>query len=191
MAKNRTKRKPTKRQLSATEIEAEGKLALEARQHAAYAIERFAMKDAQGDAQNALDSHRMRRVACAKALEGLAVIHHRAKQPFLDPIHLQAASVYQGDLDACHGGGSHEIVERVQSSGSPDLAQCYQLDCLNRVARIGHRMDPAQNKAVRIVLENRDMSLTRLWPERTAQRYAKERIKDGLVWLAREYGLMS
>ena len=162
--KRKPKQRPTKRQLSATEIEAEKSLPPEAREHAAYAIERFAMRDADGSTSNALDGHRMRRVACAKALEGLVVKQPRSEGPFLTPVQAQAASVYQGDLDACHGGQSHEINERVQMSGSPDLAQCYQLDCLNRVARIGHRMHPDQNKAVRTVIENRDMSLSALWP---------------------------
>lgn len=191
----KTKRKPkqrlTKRQPPATEIQAENSLPAEARQHASYAVERFAMRDAEGSASNALDGHRMRRVACAKALEGLVVKQPRSEEPFLTPVQAQAASVYQGDLDACHGGQSHEINERVQMSGSPDLAQCYQLDCLNRVARIGHRMHPDQNKAVRTVIENREMSLSALWPERTAQRRAKELIRDGLDWLAQEYGLIA
>ncbi|GLQ20378.1 hypothetical protein GCM10007854_13330 [Algimonas porphyrae] len=186
MAKRKRRQRLTKPVLSPIMIAAEASLTAEAREHFKFRSERFAERDLE---QGTMDGARMRRVACARALEGLVVKQHKASAPFLDPVHAQAASIYQGDLDACHGGQSHEIVERVHMSGSPDMAQCYQIDCLNRVARIGNRMCPDQNRSVRLVLEHRNQSLSRLWPNRAQRNAARYRIRDGLDWLAQEYGL--
>ena len=184
----KTKNRIKKPQPSPLKIAAEGSLNTEARQHAEYRVVPFQER---GLDRGVLDGMRMEKIACVRALEGLARRHPKARRAYLDPVHLMAANAYHADLVAFQGQKSHALREAIDVSTDVEASILYRVEARQKLIRIQNRM-PAELKNVldQILIRTPDATLVSIWSNRSERDKAKVQIRAGLEYLAVEYGLV-
>lgn len=180
---------PKVKRLTATEREAESSLSPHARQHAEYVRTVHGVHDAEG---GVMDGHHMRKIAPVRPLEGWARKNPKAKEPYLDAIHILAANKYHDLIEAAHGRMNHEIKEQVDSSPNPEGRTLGFIEANDILTRIHVRM-PMDFKSMAdlIFVKFPDKSAAQIWPNRTLRNISREIAKDMLIWLAAEFGLTS
>lgn len=185
MGKTTEQKKP----LTATEIAAEATVNAFARQHGEYARVAFTERDKEG---GMIEGTRMRRIAPVRALEGLAVKHPKSDKPFLTEVHMMAAKKYDAMILAAQGHCDHEIKEWVDRSPSPGSRTLYHIMANDQLARLHLRMPVDHRMALACVfISSRDKTLAQVWPLRSIRDIQRKTIKDGLDWLAAEFGFRS
>ena len=183
--------KSNKHNQSATRIAAAQSLNEHARKKASYEIHEHGDRDSDG---NVIDGHHLRRTACAKGLERFAKPHSTRSQPFLQTYHLVAASMYQTDVEAAQGSFSHEIKPFVDKSGEVQSVSQKRIDAAKKIGQINIRMNPTQRVVVdTLVVYNPDKSFSEAFmkPGQKKRDKIKGHLRDGLHWLAIEYGIIS
>lgn len=188
----RRKRKPSAKPApsrSPLEQVARDSITPEAAQRQNYKLVRFAEKDFEGGVS--LDGMRLERLACVKALEGLARKHPKRKTLFLSPYHLLAASQYHGDIQSVQGQRSSTYRERIDVSSRSEGGLTRRLDVSRRLLRAAEVLEPEELACINQVIRDRpDESMAEIWPSRTERNTARELIKSGLHELAVFYGLV-
>ncbi len=175
--------------MSPLETAARESVTAEAKKQNAFKLARFAERDFDGGVS--LNSMRLERLACCKALEGLAKKHPKRKTPFLESYHLMAANAYHADCLAIEGHRDTTIRERVDISSKAEGGLAHRMDAMQKLARIKREMDANQKAAIdRVVVTSPDQSMAQIWPERAARNRARVLIKQGLHQLAILYGLV-
>ena len=160
----------------------------EARERNHYKYVSFAEKDFEGGVS--LNGVRLERLACVRALEGLARKHPKRKSLFLQPYHLMAANQYHGDILAAQGHRSHAFRERIDVSSRSEGGLSSRLDVSRRLLRAAEILEPEELACLnRIMRDNPDNTMAEIWPNRTQRNTARELIKSGLHELAVLYGL--
>lgn len=174
------------KQSDALEAHAQATVSKYARQHAAYAYEKFADRP---DGEKAHDNGRMKVLSPIRCLDGLCVKNPKAKKPYLDVAQMMAAWDYHGLLDAAKGGISHELREQVDSSPDHGKRAENLIASQQSLALLKARM-PAHISVMAnlIFIKSPDKSLTEIWPNRTLRGMNKEIIADLLNFLAYEFG---
>ncbi len=168
---------------------AKDSLTPEARERHAYRLTRFAEKDFEGGVS--LNGMRLERLACVKALEGLARKHPKRKTVLLQAYHLMAASQYHGDLLAAQGQSSSTFRERIDVSSRSEGGLTTRLDVSRRLLRAAERLEPEELACLNRVISDRpENTMAEIWPNRTERNTARELIKSGLHELAVFYGLV-
>ena len=161
----------------------------EAASRQAYRLTRFAEKDFEGGVS--LNGMRLERLACVKALEGLARKHPKRKTLFLQAYHLMAASEYHGDILAAQGHRSNAFRERIDISARSEGGLGRRLDVSRRLLRAAEVLEPEELACLnKIIRDCPEESMADLWPNRTARNTARELIKSGLHELAVFYGIV-
>ncbi len=161
----------------------------QARDRHSYQMVRFAEKDFEGGVS--LNGMRLERLACVKALEGLARKHPKRKTLFLQAYHLMAASRYHGDVQAAQGHRSSTFRERIDVSASREGGLTRRLDVSRRLLRTAEALEPEELAVLNRVIRDRpDESMADIWPNRTERNTARELIKSGLHELAVFYGIV-
>ena len=186
MAKRKTKnlRGPK----SPLELAANDSVTPEAKVQHDYRLTRYAERDFEGGVS--LDGIRLERIACVKALEGLARAHPKRKTPFLEQYHLMAANAYHADLLATEGSRSHAFRERIDASSSSEGGLAHRMDVMQKLGHVEAELG-AKKKAIldRILVQLPDNTMTQIWPDRTHRNKARDLIKSALHDLAILYGL--
>jgi len=187
MAKKKRKSIPAAR--SPLEQVARDSLTGESKRQQAYRLVRFAEKDFEGGIS--LNGMRMERLACVKALEGLARKHPKRKSIFLEHYHLMAASQYHSDLLAAQGQSSTTFRERIDVNADRDGGLHRRLDISRRILHAAEKLEPEELTVLhRIIRDRPDNTMAEIWPNRTERNTARELIKSGLHELAVFYGLI-
>jgi len=189
MAKRTRKAKPTKPVLSATQLRAEESVGEDVRKHAEYKLEAHGVHDTEG---GVMDGHHLRRLACARGLEAFVKANAKRKTVLITEPMLRAASSYQADVEASHGSSSHEIKVFVdRSSGGVELVSQQRIDAAKRISQINSRMSPTLRVIVdAVVINNPDKMFTEVFAPLTRRKLdsVRDKLLDGLAWLAVEYG---
>ncbi len=186
MAKRKTKnlRGPK----SPLEVAANDSVTSETKSQHDYRMTRYAERDFEGGVS--LDGIRLERLACVKALEGLARTHPKRKTPFLEQYHLMAANAYHADLLATEGSRSHAFRERIDSLSHAEGALAYQMDVIQKLGRVERELGADQKSTLdRILIQMPESTMTQIWPDRTHRNKARDLIKAALHNLAILYGL--
>jgi len=161
----------------------------EAANRQTYRLTRFAEKDFEGGVS--LNGMRLERLACVKALEGLARKHPKRKTLFLQAYHLMAASQFHGDVLAAQGHRSNAFRERIDISTRSEGGLGRRLDVSRRLLRAAEVLEPEELACLNRVIRDRpDKSMADIWPNRTERNTARELIKSGLHELAVFYGIV-
>lgn len=138
-----------------------------------------------------LNGMRLERLACVKALEGLARKHPKRKTVFLENYHLMAASAYQGDLLAMEGHRNSAYRERIDVSSSGDGGLVRRLDAAERLTYIKSKLPKEELTALDVIITKMpENSMAEIWPGRTDRNKARDYLKGGLHKLAVIYGLI-
>lgn len=187
MAKRKSKQVPQIR--SPLEVAARQSVTDQAQDQYAYSLRHFAERDFEGGV--GLNGMRLERLACVKALEGLARSHPKRKFGFLEAYHLMAANAYHADLLALQGHRSSAYKERIDVSSKSEAGLAHRMDVSQKLSRIDQLLSP-EDKAVlnRIIIDLPDFTVAQIWPNRTARNKARDHIKSGLHQLAIIYGLI-
>ena len=186
MAKRKNKNLPKHK--SPLELAANDSVSHQARLRHEYRMAKFAERDRQGGV--GLNGMRLERLACVKALEGLARSHPKRKSPFLEPYHLMAANAYHADLLAIEGRSSHAFKERIDTMHKTESGLTHRLDVLQKIGKVDRELgEDAHLILKRILVDRPDDTLAQIWPNRTDQNKARDLIKSGLCQLAVIYGL--
>jgi len=158
-------------------------------QQQAYKLVRFAEKDFEGGVS--LNGMRLERLACVRALEGLARKHPKRKSLFLQSYHLMAASQYHGDLLQAEGYRNKSYRERIDVSSRSESGIARRLDISRRLLRAAEKLEPEELACINtIIRDHPDSTMAEIWPNRTQRNTARELIKSGLHELAVFYGLV-
>ncbi len=188
----RRKRRPTSkpvRSRSPLEQIAKDSITPETGAQQGYKLVRFAEKDFDGGVS--LNGMRLERLACVKALEGLARKHPKRKSRFLEAYHLMAGSHYHADLLAAQGHRNATYRERIDISSQGEGHITRRLDISRRLLRAAEKLEPEElaclNRAIR---DRPDATMAEIWPNRTERNTARELIKSGLHELAVFYGIV-
>lgn len=189
MAKRKRKgAKPVPKSRSPLEQLARDSITPETDKRNGYKLVHFAEKDFDGGVS--LNGMRLERLACVKALEGLARKHPKRKTLFLQAYHLMAASQYHGDLQAVQGQRSNTYRERIDVSSRSEGGLTRRLDVSRRLLRAAEVLEPEELACINTVVRDRpDESMADIWPNRTQRNTSRELIKSGLHELAVFYGL--
>lgn len=181
--------KATQEQLTASEVAAEETVSAFIRQHGSFARIAFSERDADG---GLMEGSRMRRLAPARALEGLAAKHPKTEKPFLSEHHIMAANRYHDMLEAAHGRMNHELGETVDSSPNPGGRTLAHLAANDAIARLHGRMGNDHRSVLDVIFEKRNEStMAEIWPIRSIRNGKREVIRDALAWLSVEFGYRS
>ncbi|NNE58054.1 MAG: hypothetical protein HKN36_08110 [Hellea sp.] len=174
---------------SPLEVAARDSIPDASRQNQSYKLVRFAEKDFEGGIS--LNNMRLERLACVKALEGLARKHPKRKIPVLQAYQLMAANAYHADLEALQGHQSSTFRERVDSLTRKEGGLIHRLDKFNKINYIKHQLNDEQAAVLAIILQKMpDKSLAEIWPNRTQRNRARNLIQSALHELALIYGLV-
>ena len=185
----RKKRKGAPPSKSPLEVLARQSITPETGARQAYILTRFAEKDFEGGVS--LNGMRLERLACVKALEGLARKHPKRKTLFLQAYHLLAASQYHSDIFASRGHRSHVFRERIDVSSRSEAGLSRRLDVSRRLLRAAEVLEPEELACInRIIRDMPDSSMADIWSNRTERNTARELIKSGLHELAVFYGIV-
>ena len=191
MAKRRKKTAARKLAASRSPLEqiARDSVTAETRAQQVYRLVKFAEKDFEGGVS--LNGMRLERLACVKALEGLARKHPKRKSIFLESFHLLAASQYHGDLLSAQGHRDNSYRERIDVSSRSEGGLSARLDVSRRLLRAAEVLEPEELSCINRILRDRpDNSMAELWRNRTERNSARELIKSGLHELAVFYGIV-
>lgn len=191
MPRRRKKRAAQKLPKSRSPLEqiARDSITAETRARQSYRLVRFAEKDFEGGVS--LNGMRLERLACVKALEGLARKHPKRKSVFLEAYHLMAASQYHGDILAAQGNRDNSYRERIDVSSRSEGGLTRRLDVSRRLLRAAEVLEPEELAFLnRVIRDKPDSTMAELWPNRTERNTARELIKSGLHELAVFYGLV-
>ena len=185
MAKHKRKRPVS---VSPLVRDAEASVTKETRARQSYRLTRYGQKDFDGGVS--LMGIRLERLACVKALEGLARKHPKRKAPFLQAYHLMAANAYHADLLAAEGHRNTAFRERVDTPAASDAGLTYRLDVSQKLTQISRRLQAEHADVLRrVISQYPDNSMTEIWPDRSARNKARENLKEALHQLALIYGL--
>lgn len=190
MAKRRKKRAAQKVPKSKSPLEqiARDSVTSETRHRNAYKMVRFAEKDFEGGVS--LNGMRLERLACVKALEGLARKHPKRKTLFLQAYHLMAATQYHGDILAAQGHRDGTYRERIDVSSRSEGGLSQRLDVSRRLLRAAEALEPEELACLNAIIRDKpEATMVDLWPNRTQRNTARELIKSGLHELAVFYGI--
>lgn len=161
----------------------------EARAQQAYRLTNFAEKDFDGGVS--LNGMRLERLACVKALEGLARKHPKRKLNFLNGHHLMAASQYHADILAAQGHRDNSYRERIDISSRSEGGLSRRLDVSRRLLRAAEALEPQELACLNTIIRDKPgKSMIDIWPNRTERNTARELIKSGLHELAVFYGIV-
>jgi len=154
-----------------------------------FGVVRFAEKDFEGGVS--LNGMRLERLACVKALEGLARKHPKRKSIFLEAYHLVAANQYHSDILAAQGHRDNSYRERIDVSSRSEGGLSQRLDVSRRLLRTAEALEPEELACLNIIIRDKpDSSMTDIWPNRKERNTARELIKSGLHELAVFYGMV-
>lgn len=192
MPRRRKKRKPVQKLVqsrSPLEQLAQDSVTAETRARQSYRLVRFAEKDFEGGVS--LNGMRLERLACVKALEGLARKHPKRKSVFLEAYHLMAASEYHRDILAAQGHRDNSYRERIDVSSRSEGGLTQRLDVSRRLLRAAEVLEPEELACLnRIIRDKPDSTMSELWHNRSERNTARELIRSGLHELAVFYGLV-
>jgi len=184
-----TRRSSIPKSTSPLVIQARESLSKQAQQRYGYKIHHYAEKDFEGGIS--LNGVRLERLACVKALEGLARSHPRRKTRFLDEFHLIAANLYHADILFSIGHRSLAFQERVDISRSGDGGISRRLEVLDRLEQIAKTLDLAEHSVLtRIMRDMPDHTMAQIWPNRNERNASRDLIKSALHKLAIYYGII-